>query len=263
MGTPTGFVDLDERLSGLQPSAFVVVGARPAMGKTAFGLNIAVHVAVRSMIPTLVFSLEMGHFELTQRIMSAEASVDAKKMRDGKLSDPDWVNVNKGIGRLADAPLWIDENPALTIMEIRAKARRLRSRVGGLGLIVVDYLQLMTGLRTAENRQVEVAEISRGLKILARELQCTVLGLSQLSRNVEMRQDKRPVLSDLRESGAIEQDADVVLFLYRDEVYNKGSDSEGTAEVIIAKHRNGPTGMIELGFNSRFTSFRNLARREV
>ncbi len=263
VGTPTGFVDLDERLSGLQPSAFVVVGARPAMGKTAFGLNIAVHVAVRSMIPTLVFSLEMGHFELTQRIMSAEASVDAKKMRDGKLSDPDWVNVNKGIGRLADAPLWIDENPALTIMEIRAKARRLRSRVGGLGLIVVDYLQLMTGLRTAENRQVEVAEISRGLKILARELQCTVLGLSQLSRNVEMRQDKRPVLSDLRESGAIEQDADVVLFLYRDEVYNKGSDSEGTAEVIIAKHRNGPTGMIELGFNSRFTSFRNLARREV
>ena len=262
-GTPTGFIDLDELLSGLQPSALIIVGARPAMGKTAFALNVAAHAAVREQKPTLIFSLEMGHLELTQRMLCSEANVDAKNMRDGKLNDDDWNRISNGIGRLADAPMWIDDNPNLTIMEIRAKARRLKSQAGGLGLIVVDYLQLMSGRAGAENRQVEVSEISRGLKILARELECPVIGLSQLSRTLEMRQDKRPMLADLRESGAIEQDADVVMFLYRDEVYNPGGESEGMAEVIVAKHRSGPTGTINLGFVPRFTSFRNLTRRDV
>lgn len=263
VGTPTGFLDLDELLSGLQPNALYIVGARPAMGKTAFALNVAAHAAVRAQQPVLVFSLEMGHLELTQRMLCSEANVDAKNMRDGKLKEEDWTRISNGIGRLAESQLWIDDNPNLTVMEIRAKARRLKSRAGGLGLIVVDYLQLMTGRSGAESRQVEVAEISRGLKILARELQCPVLGLSQLSRTLEMRQDKRPMLADLRESGAIEQDADVVMFLYRDEVYNPGSDSEGIAEVIVAKHRNGPTGTVQLGFVPRYTSFRNLRRQEV
>jgi len=262
-GTPTGFIDLDELLSGLQPSALIIVGARPAMGKTAFALNVAAHAAVREQKPTLIFSLEMGHLELTQRMLCSEANVDAKNMRDGKLNDDDWNRISNGIGRLADAPMWIDDNPNLTIMEIRAKARRLKSQAGGLGLIVVDYLQLMSGRAGAENRQVEVSEISRGLKILARALECPVIGLSQLSRTLEMRQDKRPMLADLRESGAIEQDADVVMFLYRDEVYNPGGESEGMAEVIVAKHRSGPTGTINLGFVPRFTSFRNLTRRDV
>ena len=262
-GTPTGFIDLDELLSGLQPSALIIVGARPAMGKTAFALNVAAHAAVREQKPTLIFSLEMGHLELTQRMLCSEANVDAKKMRDGKLNEDDWTRISNGIGRLADAPMWIDDNPNLTIMEIRAKARRLKSQAGGLGLIIVDYLQLMSGRAGAENRQVEVSEISRGLKILARELECPVIGLSQLSRTLEMRQDKRPMLADLRESGAIEQDADVVMFLYRDEVYNPGGESEGMAEVIVAKHRSGPTGTINLGFVPRFTSFRNLTRRDV
>ena len=260
-GTPTGFLDLDDLLSGLQPNALVIIGARPAMGKTSFALNMAAHAAVRENKPVLVFSLEMGHLELSQRLLCSEANVDAKKMRDGKLKEEDWTRISNGIGRLAEAPMWIDDNPNLTIMEIRAKARRLKSRVGDLGMIVVDYLQLMTGRSTAESRQVEVAEISRGLKILARELQCPVVGLSQLSRNLEMRQDKRPMLADLRESGSIEQDADVVMFIYRDEVYNPGSESEGMAEIIVAKHRNGPTGTVHLGFVPRFTSFKNLSRR--
>ncbi|MFT5202385.1 MAG: replicative DNA helicase [Candidatus Aldehydirespiratoraceae bacterium] len=262
-GTPTGFIDLDELLSGLQPNALLIIGARPAMGKTALALNMAAYAAVHANRPTLVFSLEMGHLELTQRLLCSEANVDAKNMRDGNLKEEDWTRISNGIGRLAESPLWIDDNPNLTIMEIRAKARRLKSRTGDLGLIVVDYLQLMTGRAGAESRQVEVAEISRGLKILARELQCPVVGLSQLSRNLEMRQDKRPMLADLRESGSIEQDADVVMFLYRDEVYNPGSENEGMAELIVAKHRNGPTGTINLGFLPRFTSFKNLTRRDV
>jgi replicative DNA helicase len=195
-------------------------------------------------------------------LLCAEANVDAKNVRDGKLNEDDWSRISNGIGRLAEAPIWIDDNPNVSIMEIRAKARRLRSRVGDLGMVVVDYLQLMTGRSSAENRQVEVAEISRGLKILARELRCPVVGLSQLSRNLEQRQDKRPMLSDLRESGSIEQDADVVMFIYRDEVYNPGNtETQGLAEIIVAKHRNGPTGVVNLGFVPRFTSFRNLTQR--
>lgn len=205
-GTPSGFIDLDELTSGLQPNALVVVGARPSMGKTAFGLSIAAHAAMEAQRPTLIFSLEMGHLELTQRLLCAEARVDSKKVRNGQLGQEDWQRIAHATGRLAEAPLWIDDNPNLTVMDIRSKARRLKAQTGDLGLIVVDYLQLMTGRSGAESRQVEVSEISRGLKILARELECPVMALSQLSRMLEQRADKRPMLSDLRESGCLTGD---------------------------------------------------------
>jgi replicative DNA helicase len=258
-GVPTGYVDLDERLAGLQPSNLVVVGARPSMGKTSFALGIVRHAALATRKPVLLFSLEMSHLELTQRLLCAEARVDASRMRTGRLHDSDWPKISDAIGRLGDAPIFIDDNPNLTVMDIRAKARRLMAKEG-LGLVVVDYLQLMTGRARAESRQVEVSEISRGLKILARELQVPVVALSQLSRNLEMRQDKRPVLADLRESGSIEQDADVVLFIYRDEVYNPDSPDRGTAEIIIAKHRNGPVGAVQLAFVDHYARFANIAR---
>ena len=262
-GTATGYKDLDSLLSGLQPSSLYVVGGRPSMGKTSFALGMAAHAAIRGQRPVLVFSLEMGHMELTQRLLCSEARVDSTKMRDGRLDDNDWNGINAAIGRLAEAPIWIDDNPNVTVMEIRARARRLKSQVGDLAMVVVDYLQLMTGRQSADNRQVEVAEISRGLKILARELECPVVALSQLSRNLEMRQQKRPILADLRESGAIEQDADVVMFIYRDEVYNPdNTDTAGTAEVIVAKNRNGPTATTTLAFLSRFTTFANFAARQ-
>jgi len=259
-GTPTGFVDLDELLSGLQPNALVVVGARPAMGKTSFALNVAAHAAIDANKPVLVFSLEMGQLELSQRMLCSESRVDSKNMRDGKLDENDWTKISHGVGRLSEAPIWIDDNPALTVMDIRGRARRLKSQVGDLGLIVVDYIQLMTGRATAESRQVEISEISRNLKILARELEVPVLGLSQLSRGLESRQDKRPMLADLRESGAIEQDADVVIFLYRDEVYHPDSADAGIAEVIVSKHRNGPIGTVKLAFLPKYTRFANMAR---
>ncbi len=258
-GVPTGYADLDERLAGLQPSNLVVVGARPAMGKTSFALGIVEHAAVKARVPVLLFSLEMSHLELTQRLLCSEARVDATRMRNGRLLESDWPKISDAIGRLGDAPIYIDDNPNQTVMDIRAKARRLKSREG-LGLVVVDYLQLMTGRHTTENRQVEISEISRGLKVLARELSVPVIALSQLSRNLEMRADKRPVLADLRESGAIEQDADVVLFIYRDEVYNPESADRGSAEIIIAKHRNGPTGVTQLAFVDHHTRFANMAR---
>ena len=261
-GVATGYTDLDKMLSGLQASSLYVVGARPSMGKTSFALGMAAHTAIRVDRPVLVFSLEMGHMELTQRMLCAEARVDSTKVRDGDLKDEDWQKLTAAIGRLETAPMWIDDNPNVTVMEIRARARRLKSRVGDLAMIVVDYLQLMTGRQSADNRQVEVAEISRGLKILARELQCPVVALSQLSRNLEMRQQKRPMLADLRESGAIEQDADVVMFIYRDEVYNPDNiDTAGMAEIIVAKNRNGPTGTTTLTFLPRFTTFANFAAR--
>jgi replicative DNA helicase len=227
---------------------------------TAFALGAASHAAVEVGKPVLFFSLEMGHHEITQRLLASEAKVDSTRLRNGKLLEADWHKISHAIGRLSDAPLYIDDNPNLTVMEIRAKARRLKSRLGDLGLIVVDYLQLMTGRSSAENRQVEVSEISRGLKILARELECPVIALSQLSRNLEMRSDKRPMLADLRESGSLEQDADVVMFLYRDEVYNPESADRGTAEVIVSKHRNGPTGVCNLAFLGQYTRFANMAR---
>ncbi len=258
-GVPTGYTDLDELLSGLQPSALYIVGARPAMGKTAFGLGLASHVAMHSTKPVLVFSLEMGHQELTQRILSSEARVDSTKIRTGRLAESDWAKIGKAIGRL-EVPLFLDDNPRVTVMEIRAKARRIKARYGGIGLIVIDYIQLMGGSGSAENRQLEVSEISRNLKILARELEVPIVALSQLSRNLEARGDKRPMLSDLRESGSLEQDADVVMFLYRDEVYHPDSPDKGSAEVIVAKHRSGPIGTKRLVFLGQYTRFDNAAR---
>ena len=259
-GTPTGFVDLDDLLSGLQPNALIVVGSRPAMGKTSFALNVAAHAAIEAAKPVLIFSLEMGQLELSQRMLCSESRVDSKNMRDGKLDETDWTKISSGVGRLSEAPIWIDDNPSLTVMDIRGRARRLKSQVGDLGLIIVDYIQLMTGRSNAESRQVEISEISRNLKVLARELEVPVLGLSQLSRTLESRQDKRPMLSDLRESGAIEQDADVVMFLYRDEVYHPETQDAGIAEIIVSKHRNGPTGTVRLAFLPQYTRFANMAR---
>jgi replicative DNA helicase len=259
-GLPTGFDDLDEVLSGLQASNLVVVGARPAMGKSAFALGMASHAALQARRPVLFFSLEMSHLDLTTRLIASEARVDSARMRNGRLAESDWPKISHAIGRLAEAPLFIDDNPQLTIMEIRAKARRLKAKEGDLGLIVVDYLQLMTGRGSAENRQVEISEISRGLKVLARELECPVVALSQLSRQLEARADKRPMLSDLRESGAIEQDADVVMFLYRDAVYNPDSPDAGTAEILVSKHRSGPTAMVRLAWLDHLTRFANMAK---
>jgi replicative DNA helicase len=259
-GVPTGYLDLDELLAGLQPNALYVVGARPAMGKTAFALGMASNCSMQSGKPSLIFSLEMSQQELSQRILCSEALVDATRVKTGRLDEGDWNRISHAVGRLAEAPIYIDDNPHTTVMEIRAKARRLQSRVGELGVVVVDYIQLMSGRSSAESRQVEVAEISRNLKILARELQAPVVALAQLNRQLEQRADKRPMLSDLRESGSLEQDADVVMFLYRDEVYDAASPDKGIAEVIVAKHRNGPTGKVKLAFRGQFTRFDNMAR---
>ncbi len=260
-GIPSGYHDLDELLSGLQRNAFYVVGARPAMGKTAFALGLAANAAMNSGEPSLVFSLEMSQLELSQRILCSDARVDATRVKTGRLDENDWNRISHSVGRLAEAPIYIDDNPHTTVMEIRAKARRLKSRVGTIGVIVVDYIQLMTGRSNAESRQVEVSEISRNLKILARELETPVIALAQLNRGLEQRTDKRPMLSDLRESGALEQDADVVMFLYRDEIYNNDSEAKGVAEVIVAKHRNGPTATVKLAFLGHFTRFENMSRR--
>ena len=259
-GVPTGFYDLDRQLSGLQPSDLVVVGGRPGTGKTAWALNVAANAAITAARPALFFSLEMSKLQLTNRLLSAEGRVDSTRMRSGKLVDSDWPKLTAAMNRIHGAPLHFDDNPMVTVMDIRAKARRLRSELGDLGLVVVDYIQLMTGRSSAETRQVEVAEISRGLKLLARELECPVLALSQLSRNLEQRADKRPMLSDLRESGAVEQDADVVIFLYRDELYHDDSPDRGVAEVIVAKHRSGPVGSSKLAFLDTFTRFANMAK---
>ena len=259
-GVPTGFFDLDRQLSGLQPSDLVVVGGRPGTGKTAWALNVAANATIESRRPALFFSLEMSKIQLTNRLLCSEGRVDSTRMRSGKLHDSDWPKVTSAMNRIHGAPLHIDDNPMVTVMDIRAKARRLRSEVGDLGLIVVDYIQLMTGRHNAETRQVEVSEISRGLKLLARELECPVIALSQLSRNLEQRADKRPMLSDLRESGALEQDADVVIFLYRDELYHDDTPDKGMAEVIVAKHRSGPVGSSKLAFLDSYTRFANMAR---
>lgn len=258
-GVPTGYTDLDRQLLGLQPSTLVIVAARPGAGKTAFMLGAAANVAMESRRPVLFFSMEMGSVELTKRMLSSEARVDARKLQTGNLTDGDWSRLNPAISHLSEAPLFIDDNAHCTVMEMRAKARRIKARYGDLGMVVVDYLQLMSSPRRAENRQVEVSELSRGLKILARELECPVVVGSQLNRQLEYRQDKRPMLADLRESGSIEQDADVVLFLYRDDVYNPESEQRGVAEVIIGKHRNGPTGTTRLAFLDHIVKFANMA----
>lgn len=259
-GVSTGFYDLDEILLGLQPNALYILAARPAMGKTAAALSIAGNVALTSKKPTMVFSMEMGHLELTNRLLAAEARVPYRELQTGKIRADDWEKLNHAVGRLADAPLFIDDNPHCTVMEMRAKARRIRARHGELGAIIVDYLQLMSSSGSVESRQLEVSEMSRGLKILARELEVPVIALSQLNRQLEYRTDKRPMLADLRESGSLEQDADVVMFLYRDEVYNPDSESKGVCEVIVGKNRNGPTGTVRLAFLDKYTKFANIAR---
>jgi replicative DNA helicase len=250
----------DEQVYDLTvPEDHNFVAADVFVHNTSFALNIASHAAMSSHTPVLFFSLEMSHHEITQRLLCSEARVPSNRMRNGKLHDTDWPKISHAIGRLGEAPLMIDDNPMTTVMDIRTKARRMKSR-DGLGMVIIDYLQLMSGRDRAENRQVEVSEISRGLKILARELDVPVIALSQLSRNLEMRADKRPGLADLRESGSLEQDADVVMFIYRDEVYNEESPDRATAEIIVAKHRNGPTGRTQLVFHEDFTRFANMAR---
>ncbi|HWW43550.1 MAG TPA: replicative DNA helicase [Acidimicrobiia bacterium] len=260
-GVPTGYSEVDRLLLGLQPSNLVVVAARPGAGKTSFALGAAANVAMAARRPVLFFSMEMGTLELTKRLLAGEARVDARRLQTGNIPEQDWTKLSHAVGRLAEAPLFIDDNPHCTVMEMRAKSRRTKARHGDLGLVVVDYLQLMTpmGSKRAENRQVEVAEISRGLKILARELNCPVMACSQLNRQLEYRSDKRPMLADLRESGSLEQDADVVAFIYRDDIYNPDSDQRGTAEIIVAKHRNGPTGTTRLAFVDRLTKFADMA----
>ena len=260
-GVPTGFADLDRMTSGLQAGDLVVLAARPSMGKTSFAVNIAEHVALHEQLPVAIFSMEMGAAQLAVRIVGSIGRVNQGNLRTGKLTDDEWPRLTEAIEKLRTVSLHIDETPGLTPGELRANARRLARQCGKLGLIVVDYLQLMSGSgsTSSDNRATELGEISRGLKMLAKELQCPVIALSQLNRSVEQRTDKRPMMSDLRESGAIEQDADIIMFIYRDDYYNKDSKEPNVAEVIIGKQRNGPTGTVKLFFQKNQTRFENLA----
>ena len=255
-GVPTGFNDFDEMTSGLQPSDLVIVAGRPSMGKTTFAMNIAEHAAVKTQLPTAVFSMEMPGEQLAMRMLSSLGRIDQHRVRTGKLDDDDWPRLTHAVGQLAEAPLFIDDTPALTPTDLRSRARRLM-REHGLGLIVIDYLQLMQVRGSSENRTNEISEISRSLKSLAKELNVPIIALSQLNRSLEQRPNKRPVMSDLRESGAIEQDADVITFIYRDEVYNEDSPEKGIAEIIIGKQRNGPIGTVRLTFIGQYTRFEN------
>lgn len=261
-GIPTGFIDLDYKTSGLQPSDFILIAARPSMGKTAFVLNLVDHIAVKKGLPCMVFSLEMSKEQLVNRMLAMESNVDSQKLRTGTLSDSDWDAVVEGIGVIGNSKLVIDDTPGISIMELRSKCRKMKLE-HGLSVVIIDYLQLMSGSGKGggDNRQQEISEISRSLKALAREMSAPVIALSQLSRACETRQDHRPMLSDLRESGAIEQDADVVMFLYRDDYYNKDTDMPNIAEVIIAKQRNGPIGTINLVWRPEFTKFANMAKQ--
>jgi len=259
-GVPTGFIDLDYKTSGFQPSDFILIAARPSMGKTAFVLNVVDHVAVKKGIPCMVFSLEMSKEQLVNRMLSMESNVDSQKLRTGTLTDSDWDAVVEGVGIIGGSKLIIDDTPGISISELRSKCRKMKLE-HGLGMVIIDYLQLMTGSgKSSDNRQQEISEISRSLKALAREMQAPVVALSQLSRACETRTDHRPMLSDLRESGAIEQDADVVMFLYRDDYYNKDSEMKDMAEVIIAKQRNGPIGTVNLVWMPQYTKFANATR---
>ncbi|MBR7748395.1 replicative DNA helicase [Undibacterium sp. BYS107W] len=256
-GVPTGFVDLDRMTSGLQPGDLIIVAGRPSMGKTAFSINIGENVAIDSGLPVAVFSMEMGGAQLAMRMLGSVGKLDQHRLRTGRLIDEDWPRLTYAIQKMNEAQFYIDETPALSSIELRARSRRLSRQCGKLGLIIIDYLQLMAGNSGGENRATEISEISRSMKGLAKELGCPVIALSQLNRSLEQRPNKRPVMSDLRESGAIEQDADVILFIYRDQVYNPDSPDKGTAEIIIGKQRNGPIGSVRLSFLGEYTKFDN------
>jgi replicative DNA helicase len=259
-GVPSGFRDLDRLTSGFQPGNLIIAAARPSMGKSALGLCMAANLAVRHETPVAIFTLEMSKSEVTQRLMCSEGKVESQRLRTGKLAQDDWSRLTAACDKLMKAPIYVDDTGSVTMMDIRSKSRRLKSNHPNLGLIIVDYLQLMTSGQSVENRVQEVSQISRQLKVLARDLDVPILALSQLSRAVEQRHDKRPILSDLRESGSIEQDADLVMFIYRDEYYNPDeTDQQGLAEVHIAKHRNGPTDTVKLSFLKRYAKFSDLA----
>jgi replicative DNA helicase len=259
-GIATGFTDLDRMTSGLQEGDLIVIAGRPSMGKTSLALNIAEHVALVLKMPVAIFSMEMGATQLAMRLMGSVGRLDQQKIRTGRLTNDDWERLSGALGKLNDAPIHIDETPAMNALEVRARARRLARQYGGkLGAIVVDYLQLMEAVSDGENRATEISEISRSMKALAKELKVPVVALSQLNRSLEQRPNKRPVMSDLRESGAIEQDADLILFIYRDEVYNEDTQEKGVAEIIIGKQRNGPIGVVRLAFLGENTRFENLA----
>lgn len=259
-GVPTGFPDLDKMTAGLQPSDLIILAGRPSMGKTAFAMNIAQNASIFQNIGTAVFSLEMSKEQLAMRLLCSTGPVDSQRVRTGRLQNEDWPKLTRAVGMLTEAPIYIDDTPAISVLEMRAKVRRLAAQYP-LGMIIVDYLQLMRGRTSSENRTQEISEISRSLKAMAKELNVPVIALSQLNRSLESRPDKRPMMSDLRESGAIEQDADVICFIYRDEVYNKGEDNpnKGIAEIIIGKQRNGPTGTVKLTFIKEHTMFENLS----
>jgi replicative DNA helicase len=259
-GIPTGYHDLDNMTSGLQPSDLVIVAGRPSMGKTMLAMNMAEHVAIKTKLPVLIFSMEMPGEAIVMRLLSSLCRIDQLRIRTGKLQDEDWPRISSTVSMLSEAPFFIDDTPALSPAEVRARARRVAKENGQLGVIVVDYLQLMQVPENSENRTAEISEISRSLKSLAKELKVPVIALSQLNRSLEQRADKRPVMSDLRESGAIEQDADLIAFIYRDEVYNENSPDKGTAEIIIAKQRNGPIGKVRLTFLGQYCCFENFTR---
>ena len=260
-GVPTGFIDLDYKMAGLHNSDLILIAARPAMGKSAFALNIATNAAVKAKVPAVLFSLEMSKEQMVNRILCSEAMVDSNKVRTGKIDDDDWIKLADTMGDLSEAPIYIDDTPGISINEIRAKCRKLKLE-RNIGLVVIDYLQLVQGSskRASGSREQEISEISRSLKILAKEINVPVIALSQLSRAPEQRPDHRPMLSDLRESGAIEQDADIVMFLYRDDYYNEDSEDKGLAEVIVAKHRAGSTGTVKLVWLGNYTKFANMER---
>jgi len=259
-GVPTGYHDFDNMTSGLQSSDLVIIAGRPSMGKTTLAMNIAENVAIKSRLPVLIFSMEMPGEAIVMRLLSSLCRIDQLRIRTGKLADEDWPRISSTVSMLSEAPLFIDDTPGLSPAEMRARARRLAKEHGQLGLVLVDYLQLMQVPGSNENRTAEISEISRSLKSLAKELRVPVLALSQLNRGLEQRADKRPIMSDLRESGAIEQDADLIVFIYRDEVYNENSPEKGTAEIIIAKQRNGPIGKLRLTFMGQYTCFENFIR---
>ena len=258
-GIPTGFTDLDQKTAGLQPGDLIIVAGRPSMGKTAFSINMGENIAIDSGLPVAIFSMEMGGAQLVMRMLGSIGRLDQHKIRTGQLQDDDWQKLTYAVGKLNDAPIFIDETPALNALELRARSRRLHRQCGKLGLIIIDYLQLMSSVSSGENRATEISEISRSLKALAKELNVPIVALSQLNRSLEQRPNKRPIMSDLRESGAIEQDADVILFIYRDEIYNPDSQDKGSAEIIIGKQRNGPIGMVRLTFLGEHTRFENYA----